>query len=312
MEVVAAVLEDAAGRLLLARRAASKPDGGLWEFPGGKLDPGESAFAALARELREELGIEIDLGTAARFMSVRRARADGPLALQAWRVANWRGDPRPHEHAALRWCSRDQAAQLSLCDADVPILRALQLPSSYAITATPDMTQLPQFLARVESALQRGLRMLQFRAPQLSPEDFARVATRLRESTHRHKARLLLNAEPGVARALGADGVHLSAARMQSASRPLQREAGFLIAASCHNAAELMLANELAVDFVVVSPVRATASHADAMPLGWDGLRTLLAVSDQPAYALGGVGPQDLATARLHGCSGVAGISAFW
>lgn len=309
MRVVAAVLEDASGRVLLAQRPPGKQHAGQWEFPGGKIEPGESSFDALRRELREELGIEVE--SAARFMSVRRQRASGELVLEAWRVFAWQGDPSAHEHSALALSSPAEALSLALCEADVPISRAAALPGIYAITPEPG-ADVDAFLARIERGLQRGIRLVQWRAPCLDPTRYRELAVELLRLARAHHARLLLNADPSLALELGADGVHLNARRLQSTSVLPQRRADFLVVASVHDAKEMARAEHLGVDVVVISPVRPTASHPDRAAIGWPGFEALLALTGLPAYALGGLAGQDVDAARRSGALGVAGISAFW
>lgn len=309
MRVVAAVLEDATGRMLLAQRPPGKQHAGQWEFPGGKIECGESAFDALRRELREELGIDVE--SAARFMSVRRTRAFGELELEAWRVSAWRGTPVAHEHSALAWRTPRDALSLDLCEADVSICRAAVLPAAYAITPDPG-ADTTAFLAHVERGLQRGIRLLQWRSPSLESSRYRAVATDLLRLARAHDARLLLNADPALALELGADGVHLNAHRLRSLSVLPKRPAGILVAASVHDIEALKRAEQLGVDFVVISPVRPTASHPGRAAMGWAGFEALRMQSDLPAYALGGLAVHDVDIAHRHGALGVAGISAFW
>ena len=310
MRVVAAVLEDVSGRVLLAQRPQGKTDAGLWEFPGGKIESGESGFEAVRRELREELGI--DVAAAARFMCVRRSRPVGALVLEAWRVSSWRGEPVAHEHSALRWRFPRDALSLSLCEADEPICRAAGWPTTYAITPDPGADLAADYLDRIEAGLRRGIRLLQWRAPSLAAPMYRDVAIELRRLTRSCGARLLLNATPDLAVELGADGVHLNTARLMALSRPCARPEGFLVAASTHSRRELLQAAAIGADFEVISPNRATVSNAHDHPIGWHGFRALHDDSDLPAYALGGVAPRDLDDARAQGALGVAGISAFW
>ena len=313
MRVVAAVIEDADGRFLLAQRPKGKSNAGLWEFPGGKLEPGELPQLALQRELREELEIEIEVVTASRLMRVRSASNNRHLVLEAWRVCSFQGIPKPVEHAALSWCSPEQALCLALCPADVPIARALRLPACYAITPEPEAgASVEAFLARIEEGLQAGVRMVQWRAPSMKAEKFRDIAVALREMTRRHEALLMLNSSVEIACELGADGVHLSSSRLLATSARPVVSTTFLVAASCHDQMELAHASALGVDFVVVSPVRPTSTHPGAEVLGWSGFRSLCDTCDLPVYALGGLGPSDQAEARAHGAMGIAGISAFW
>src|SRR6185312_8528944 len=120
---------------------------------------------------------------------------------------------------------------------------------------------------------------------------------------------LLVNHDIELARELGV-GVHLRAAQLRELrERPLPRDAW--VGVSCHDAAELDLAAGLGADFATLSPVRATASHPHAAPLGWERFAQLVEDARLPVYALGGVGPGDLDHARAAGAQGVAGIRAF-
>ena len=123
--VACALLFDAAGRVLLARRPPHKHLGDLWEFPGGKVEPGESPAAALVREIREELGTEIDVGEA--LPPVTHAYPGATIDLRPFRcrLAAGAPEPHPHEHTALAWVTRGELAAYELCPADVPIVAAL-------------------------------------------------------------------------------------------------------------------------------------------------------------------------------------------
>lgn len=134
MHVMAGVLIDPAGRVLLAQRPAGKHLAGMWEFPGGKLEPGEAPAAGLARELREELGVQIELAESAPLVQVPWCYGERSLLLDAWRVRRWHGAPRSMEGQALRWSLPGQVAAQRLAPADQVILQALldasELPRS--------------------------------------------------------------------------------------------------------------------------------------------------------------------------------------
>jgi len=126
IHVVAGVVIDGAGRVLIAQRPAGKHLAGGWEFPGGKLEPGEVRSAGLARELREELGIVI--GQPRPLLRLRHAYPYGEVLLDVWVVRRYRGEPQGLDGQQLRWCRRDELAKAELLPADRPILAALQLP----------------------------------------------------------------------------------------------------------------------------------------------------------------------------------------
>jgi 8-oxo-dGTP diphosphatase len=135
IHVVAGVVIDAADRVLIAQRPAGKHMAGGWEFPGGKLEPGEERLAGLARELREELGITI--ATPRPLIRVRHAYPSREVLLDIWVVKRFSGEPRGLDGQALRWCTQDELAAAELLPADKPIVAALRLPERLTRLSTP-------------------------------------------------------------------------------------------------------------------------------------------------------------------------------
>jgi len=309
VHVVAAALIDADGRLLLAQRPPGKHLAGAWEFPGGKLEAGETPLAALARELDEELGVAVEQATPLIRIPWRYNHHE--LRLDAWRVTRWRGAPRALEGQALRWQWPSDVDPAQLAPADRPLLQALRLPVSYPITP-PDvpLAQRDQWRQRLAAAIVHGERLLQLRLP-LWPRAAVRdLAVDLLPLAERHGARLLLNEDIDGARALGI-GVHLKAAQLAALTRrPLPWRQ--LIAASCHDAEALSQAVALGVDFATLSPVASTASHPGVPPVDWPAFHTLAEAAALPVYALGGMAPSMAEAARAAGAQGVAGIGGFW
>ncbi len=307
--VVAGVLRDEAGRVLLAQRLPSKHLAGTWEFPGGKCEPGESAEDALARELAEELGIEV--GSSSPLLGLTHHYPEKSVRLLLHELVDWRGEPRGCEGQPLRWVSVKGMVDLPMPAADRPIVRVLDLDPRYAITPDPDRVGGIEGLINAwQQSLAAGFRLLQLRAHSLKPTVLAEIAPRLGEMARQYGARWLLNGPAELAQAAGADGLHLRHADLlKQDQRPVPDN--MLLAASCHDRESLQLAAALNADFVCLSPVRTTPSHSQADPLGWSGFAGLCADSALPVVALGGVSPGDLGTARQHGAWGVAGISAF-
>jgi 8-oxo-dGTP diphosphatase len=305
LHVAAAVLRDDAGRVLLSRRPDHLHQGGLWEFPGGKVEAGETVAGALARELREELGIEV--GRCRPLLCVDHAYPDLTVRLDVREVLAWSGRPRPLEGQQLRWADAASLDPAEFPAADVAVLTALRLPPHYVISAEPGDPD--AFLARLDACLARGERLIQLRAKRLAEAELAGLAVAASGRCAAAGARLLVNAEPEQARRWGAHGVHLSARRLMAlAALP----SGLLVAASCHDADELARAKTIGADFVVLSPLRATPSHPGAAGLGWSRFGKLAATAGLPVYALGGVTPGDFEAVRAAGGFGVAGIGAFW
>ncbi|MBL8397151.1 MAG: Nudix family hydrolase [Candidatus Accumulibacter sp.] len=305
-EVVAAVLlrgPDAAPEFLLAQRPPGKVYAGYWEFPGGKVEPGESASAALRRELREELAIEIDDPWP--WLCREFTYPHATVRLKFFRVHAWHGTVAPIEHSALAWMKVGEAPTVApILPANGPILRALALPARYALTHA-EANGCQAELIRLRRALDQGLRLLQVRDKTLPAAERQRFfASVIALAGGYPAARVLINDSPAVAAAtVGAHGVHLSSQWLwQIDSRPDMAWVG----ASCHNASDLARAAELAVDFVVLGPVLPTASHPEATGIGWQRFAELIARCPMPVYALGGMQAAHSEMALRHGAHGLA------
>lgn len=308
VEVAVAAIVNGRGDVLVARRPDHVHQGGLWEFPGGKLEAGESVTDALAREVSEELGLAV-VG-ARPLVRIEHRYPDKRVRLHVWQVEQWQGTPEGREGQPLRWVEVNALEPAQFPAANRAIIRALQLPDRYLITPEPHEDR-DAFLAGLEGALTRGVRLVQLRAKVSPPRELERLASAALTLCREHGARMLVNASADLAIASGADGVHLSSAGLMALSeRPLGPE--YWVAASCHNAGEVEHACAIGVDFVVVSPVAATRSHPGARPIGWQGLAALTGISTIPVYALGGLGPADLPAARHHGALGIAAIRGLW
>ncbi|MFY2763352.1 Nudix family hydrolase [Arenimonas sp. MALMAid1274] len=307
MHVVAAVLRDARGRILLARRTAGRDLAGRWEFPGGKVEPGETALQALDRELHEELGIRVLAATP--LIAVPQAYPGKRIVLDVYEVQGFEGTPRGRERQALAWSPPERLASYPMPPADRPVVAALTTSDRYAISPEPgDRTA---FLAQLDRTLASGVRRIQLRARQLDTPSLARLARDAQIRCRAAGAELLLNGEPGLAAELGL-GLHLRSAQLRSLdTRPVLAD-GQPMAASCHDADELAQAERLGLDFVVLGPVRATESHPGASPLGWERFAALREAVSLPIYALGGMRHADLAPARRRGGQGIAGIRGLW
>jgi len=306
--VAVGIIENAQHQVLVAQRPEHKHQGGKWEFPGGKIHVGEAVHEALARELHEELGIT--LRAACPLQRVRHAYPDKRVLLDVWRVTDYTGEMHGREGQPLRWVTPLDLNDLDLPVADLPIVRTLQLPSLYLITDSRRYGK-AGMLVLIERALIAGARLLQLREPQMSAEEYTEYARTVTELAHRYSARVLLNADPSLVAACGADGVHLNSRRLMALQgRPLSQAC--LVAASCHDIAELVQASRIGADFAMLSPVLPTSSHLHATPLGWDGFLRVRMHSDVPVYALGGMLPEHLHLARAMGAQGLAMIQGLW
>lgn len=308
LHVAAGVIRGANGHVLIAKRPMDKHQGGLWEFPGGKVEEGESAESALARELAEELGIAV---TAARpLIQVRHDYPDKQVLLDVWEVLEFVGEAHGAEGQPLAWVAAEDLPRYDFPAANRPIIAAARLPKSYLIT--PDRLAPQQLLSGLALALDAGTRLLQLRCPSLPDAEYLALASQVLEMSA-GRAQVMLKGPLEWADDFPDAGWHLTASQLvrhAGAGRPI--EPGRWLAASCHDRAELELAKQMGVDFIVLSPILATASHPEATPMGWQCAADLLLGFAQPAYLLGGLGPSDMARASQIGTQGVAGVSAFW
>jgi 8-oxo-dGTP diphosphatase len=294
------------GSFLLARRPEGKPYAGYWEFPGGKVEPNESVRAALAREIKEELGLEVT--RAYPWVTQVFAYPHATVKLHFYRVTGWQGEPHPHEGQLFSWERAESVSVTPVLPANGPILRGLSLPPVMGVTQAAELG-METFLAKLEVALSKGLRLIQVREKTLSETELLALAHRVSERAHAYGARVMLNGTPALARQAGVDGVHLTAERlMQAESRPDVAWCG----ASCHNPQELAHAAQLQLDYVVLGPVLPTASHPGAAILDWDGVRQLTHDYALPAYVIGGMQPTHLETAWEHGAQGIAMLRGAW
>lgn len=308
VEVVAGVIADARGRILLARRTEGRDLAGLWEFPGGKREPGESPEAALIRELHEELGIQAEVG--APLIAVPQQYPNKRLRLDVRRIASWRGGaPKGLDGQALAWVPPHKLASYAMPPADRPVVAALLQPDTYLVTPTPGDEDKP-WLDGLQRALAARVRRVQLRAPEMEPGRWRRLCIKAVALCRKAKADVLINGDAVLAGELQV-GLHLRAAQLREfAQRPLQ--AGLQVAASCHDADELRLAEALQCDFAVLGPLKATPTHPGAAGIGWKTFAALREQVSLPIYAIGGLTPADLADARSHGAQGIAAIRSLW
>jgi 8-oxo-dGTP diphosphatase len=306
VEVSAAVLQKPDGSFLLAQRPVGKIWAGYWEFPGGKVEPGETAYRALVRELHEELGIEIQ--TAYPWLTRVFTYPHATVRLSFFRVTEWTGDLHPHEGQQFSWQQPGAICVTPILPANTPILRALELPALYAISNAAELG-VDGFLASLKIKLDAGLRLVQLREKNLPREDFRALAIRVVALAHACGAKVLLNGDVGLAQEVGADGVQLTAAQLAELT---ERPAVNWCAASCHNEEELRRAEALGCDFALLSPVLPTQSHPGAPHLGWEHFANIVAGSSIPVYALGGLSGDDTLTAWQQGAHGIALLRQAW
>jgi 8-oxo-dGTP diphosphatase len=303
LHVAVGFVTDHQGRWLLTQRAKHVHQGGLWEFPGGKLEPGETAYAALLRELREEVAIEV---TAAEpLIQVRHDYPDLSVLLDVWRVSAFNGEAAAQEGQALHWVAPQDLADFPLPAANAAIVKAARLPGVYPVLEGDSAEMVWQRLLAIRAA---GLHFAQFRAKGVAAQQRLRLWQHVSQYCAEHGIRLLLNADVHLPLQPG-QGVHLSSRALAVCARRPQGVAW--VGASCHDLQELQRAEALDLDFAVLAPVLPTATHPDAPALGWQTVQDWLRQVNLPVYVMGGLQLDDRARALAFGAQGIAGIRAF-
>lgn len=300
------------GRVLIAWRDEGRHQGGCWEFPGGKVEPGESPECALRRELSEELGVVAEVG--APLIAFTYDYGDRKLLLDVREAVTARDPAAGARRTEWREVGRLSADEFP--PANRAILNALKLPHEYAITPNPGpavgtrnaRSELERWL---DEALAGGVRLIVFRAKDADDRNYRRIAGGLVSRARESGAQLLLHDRPEDVERLGAAGVHLSWPVFQRyllTASAVRNVEGWL-AVSCHDAGELHLAEGAGADFCVIGPVRSVPGHGE--PMGFGGFERIARAAAVPVYALGGMRREDLAEARARGGQGIAGIRCF-
>lgn len=316
VHVVAAVIRGESvnrpGEVLIAKRPEHLHQGGKWEFPGGKVESEECAETALRRELLEEVNIQV--AQADPLIQIQHDYPDKSVFLDVWEVQTFAGEPQGMEGQQIEWVAATQLAHYEFPEANVPIIQAAQLPDRYWITPECDQG-LARLAAQIEQKLAQGIRLIQLRVKSASAETLVALAQSLLPLKLHYRPSLLINgdcwqllrdSERWNEVAALFDGVHLTATQLAKGLHPNVGRG--LVGASCHDPKELCLAAELGCHFATLSPIKATPSHPDQVPLLVDDVKAWLRYATLPVYGLGGLCDADIRAMRAIGLQGVAGI----
>lgn len=294
------------GQVLIARRPDHAHQGGLLEFPGGKVEAGESVLQALSRELEEETGLQVTGDQWQPLIGIRHDYGDKRVFLDVWETRQARGNPEGREGQPLQWLDPGALVDGDFPAANRPIIRAVRLPRTLCITR-PDTTveQLKAAVMREQPA------MVVLRVPGLEGGDYLDLAREAEVICKTRGALLLVHGNAGLAETLpGVAGVHLPWSEARELSeRPLAEN--LWLGVSCHDRAQIEQAQVIGADYVTLGPLAETPTHPGGEWLGWDAFQALVDTAELPVYALGGVSGNDLPEAMTHGAQGIAGIR-FW
>ena len=308
VHVAAAVIRRGDGAVLLGLRPSNVDEGDLWEFPGGKVEGRERQIDGLARELREELGIDIERATP--LIRLTHQYPDKKIDLEVLEVAEWFGEPVGREGQKICWVDPRELPSFQFPVANVPVTTALGLPKIALVT--PQLGEDSNaFLEGLERCLAGGVKLVQLRLESAVQDVSRRINSDAVSMCNRYGAKLCINGFSDDVLIAKAHGLHLKSRRLlQLSERPISKD--LLLSASCHNIAELQHAERLGADFVYVSAVHETLSHPHTKTLGWNGLQRIVKHAKVPVFALGGLVPGDARFALRAGCQGIAMMRGLW
>jgi 8-oxo-dGTP diphosphatase len=304
LKVAVGVIKNPLGQVLISLRETSLHQGGLWEFPGGKIETTETVEQALIRELKEELAITVQ--TATPLITIIHKYPDLAVQLHVFTVEDYSGEVKSCQGQPFMWVDAKELVNYEFPAANQPIITATRLPSCYAILDDADAVNL---LDKLKKILNNGVKLIQARLKNLSAEAVEAFVEQAYPLCKAHNSWLLLNSSTERAQCFEVDGLHLTSRHLMAIDkRPANKQ---WVAASCHNLDELRHAEKIGVDFVVLAPVMATPTHPGAQVLGWHQFAGLVEGTALPVYALGGMTKADLLTAQQAGGQGIAAVRVF-
>lgn len=309
IDVAVAVVFNAAGQVLWGCRPEGKPYAGYWEFPGGKVEPDETVWQALVRELKEELDITALEGGP--WFRIEHDYEHANVRLHLYRVWHFEGTPKSLEQQPFTWASLDSSDLSPILPATEPLLPKL---------AQPTVMALSNYEAGFEACaerLERGLNAtklpvyVQFREKTLSGDALIQAFEHCYGLCQKTGQAMLLNSDTWVNLREHLDALpcplHLTQAHLLSGQFQDLQCAG----ASVHDAGSLRIAFDRGLSYAVLGAVKQTTSHPEQSGLGWERFLEITQAARLPVFAIGGLAGHDIPDARLHGAHGIAMLSQF-
>ena len=309
VHVAVGVIENSNQEILIAKRFAYQDQGGLWEFPGGKVKSGEKTIFALAREFKEEL--DIDVFDQRPLIRIHHQYEKYSVLLDVWKITNWFGEPKGKEGQKIVWQSKAKLNEKKYPAANNSIINAIQLPNLYFITPEPSLFEEKIFLDKIEKLLQKDIKIIQFRNKLKPIIQYKSLIKKISNLSKKYNSKLLINAIPDDLKYHSCDGIHLNSRLLTKyRERPVSKDK--ILSVSCHDREEIIKAQHLEADIILLGPIKATMSHPGAKVLGWKNFKALSEHTNIPIYALGGMKIKDLNDSWSNGAQGLAMISGLW
>ena len=306
VNVSVAVLINANDQVLLGQRPPPKSWEGWWEFPGGKIEKGETSSDALYREIYEEIGVKITKFE--KWVTRKYFYGGNDITLHFFKVHKWEGEVTSKENQKLVWTYLKNPSVSPILPANLFIQKSFDLPKYYAITNLSE-TSRQVFFNQLQNKISNGLKMIQVREKNISIDDFKVFSKEVIRICKPKNVKVIINSDVNLAYEIKADGVHLTSKDLISIKKLPKN---LIVSASCHNQEEIDIAEKLNINFLVLSAVRKTLSHPNIKPIGWDKFEKIANRVNTPIYALGGLGVKDYRIALENGAVGIASQRLIW
>jgi len=304
IKAVVGVLRNESGQLLIAKRQDYQFMAGFWELPGGKIEGNETTEKTIIRELNEELGIEVD--ALSLHQTMQHTYTDKVVELCIYNIDQYRNIPTGIEGQQIAWASVQDLYNYQLLPTMKAFIDSITLPNKYWITPSSDH-QSDVWMKKFNEKIMQDISLIQLRSKNTLDNQFIEE---LHNKCKKYNVKLLINTINKSFNESYCDGWHITTSEMLGLkSRPCTDDK--LLGASTHNLSEALRAQAIGADFVVISPVQATQTHPDTVPLGWDAAQEVVNKLNIPVYFLGGMGSKDLDRTLKNGAQGIAGVSAF-
>jgi len=306
VNVSVAVLINANHQVLLGQRPPPKSWEGWWEFPGGKIEKGETSVDALYREIYEEIGVKISQFK--KWVTRKYSYGGNDITLHFFKVQKWEGEVTSKENQKLVWTYLKNPNVFPILPANLFVQKAFDLPKYYAITNLSE-TSKKVFFNQLQNKITNGLKMIQVREKNISFNEFKIFSKEVIKICKPKNVKVIINSDVNLAYEIKSDGVHLTSKDLISIKT---KPKNLIVSASCHTQEEINIAEKLNIHFVVLSAVNKTKSHPNTKPIGWNKFQTIANKTNIPIYALGGLSTEDYEVALENGAVGIASQRSIW
>jgi len=306
VHVVIGIVQNTKQQVLVSTRKHDVHQGGLLEFPGGKVEKNETAEQALRRELQEE--INISCKKLVPLIQIPYTYEDRNIFLDVFRVMDHSGSVHANESQILNWIDIKNLDIKKFPNANHGIIKAIQLPSSICITPSAVDNE-KEFILQLEKIIHKhSTSIFQLRSHNLNELDYLELAKKCSKLCNKYQTKLILNRELEFLQKFAANGLHLTSTRlMELSERPASVEcldADYLMGASCHTTEEVSHASAIGLDYIFLGPVieKVVDNKLSAINLnmGWEKFNAITRLSLIPVYAIGGLKVADQEVAAIR------------